>query len=500
MKEVWRTSSKIMVVVMLCASLLSALIGGMVLYQSSKVVEQNTYKNLEMTAENYASAFSKSTEKVESTLDSYMSSISGTIDFQALLANPDSYLQQYQEQTLVPLSKQFAEDNNKNFLGIYFDFNPDIPKNLAPDDQTYGVWCLDEDQSGKIERKAMELKKNFDPKNEKMSWYYGPVNAGTGVWSKPYIDVYTGYYMISYTAPLYYHQQLIGVAGIDMTFESVKTIIEKFKVLDSGYAFLLSSDYDVIINPKDENTTGSTKLTEINSNYQHLIDMIEQGTSKSVLIGKSSNQNFLSYGKMSNGFIFVIEVKSSEILKDLNYIRMVIDTMILFGIMLCAVVAYFLGKYIAKPVEEAQRRIHRLSCLDLQKDNHMINIYKNSEGQKMVDEIEMIRAATEKLILSLKENLNQEEIIQEKQEISINKLEIILERMQQNYDSSAGSGNLNEFQIEEGKRLLAQVKDHLRELKTINQKNKKLGGVYYLSEHTVFTEHQNTKYEGGKES
>ena len=174
---------------------------------------------------------------MENTLDSYLSAINGTLDYDALFSDPDACLKNYQDQVLVPLTRQFALDNQKDFLGIYFDFEPSIPLHLGENDQTYGVWYLDKNLTGKTERNSMELKKYFYPSNEKMGWYYDAVKAKAGVWSKPYIDIYTGYYMISYNAPLYYKTQLIGVAGIDMTFESVKSIIEKFKVLDTGYAF-----------------------------------------------------------------------------------------------------------------------------------------------------------------------------------------------------------------------------------------------------------------------
>ena len=488
MKEVWRTSSKIMVVVMLCASLLSASIGGVVLYQSSRFVEQNTYKNLTVTAENYANVFSKSTEKVEATLAAYLSSIYGTLDFSTLFSDPDRYLSTYQEQTLVPLTRQYAVDNKKNFLGIYFDFNPDIPANLLEGQQTYGTWFLDKNLSGQILRNDMELKKNFDPKNEEMRWYYDAVNAGTGIWSEPYTDIYTGLYMISYTAPLYYKNQLIGVAGIDMTFDSVTNIIKQFKVFDTGYAFLLSSDYDIIVSPKEKGVIANMKLTDADQDYQKLINAIEAGMPKHVMIGKSSDENVLSYGKMSNGYIFVIEVKSSEILEDLNYIRMLIDTLILFGIILCAVVAYFLGKYIAKPVEEAQKRIHKLSCMDLQESSHSVKIYKNNDGQRMIDEIDSIRQNLEKLITGLKRNFNQEEILQENHKIVIEKMEIILERIQQNHETVSDNQSLTEFQIQESQKLLTQLKHQLLDLMAIHDQNKKLGGAYYLDENSNHSE------------
>lgn len=481
---------------MLCASILSAAIGGLVLYQSSRVVEKNVYRSLELTAENYASVFSDSTEKVENTLDSYLSAINGTLDYDALFSGPDAYLKNYQDQVLVALTRQFAVDNQEDFLGIYFDFEPSIPLHLGENDQTYGVWFLDKNLTGRIERNSMELKKNFYPGNEKMGWYYDAVKAKAGVWSKPYIDIYTGYYMISYNAPLYYRNRLIGVAGIDMTFESVKNIIEQFKVLDTGYAFLLSRDYGVIVAPGEKEMDGNTRLTDLDQDYQKLIDVIESGKSKSVLIGKAAGGKVLSYGKMSNGYIFVIEVNSGEIFKDLNYIRTLIDTVILVGIILCAAVAYFLGKYIARPVDEAQRKIHKLFCQDLQKDTRPVRFGRNSEGRKMLDEIESIRATTEKLVLSLKENLNQEELAQEKLESAVNKLEIILERMRQNFDANSGDRTLNEFQFEESRRLFGQISALLNELAAVHERNKKLGSIYYLDEDSVRSYHNQNNVEG----
>lgn len=480
MKEVWRTSGKIMVVVMLCASVLSASIGGMVLYQSSSVVEKNVYKNLEMTAENYAKVFSDSTEQVEITLESYLSSIWGTMDLSALYADPDGYLTQYQEQTLVPLTQQFASDNKEDFLGIYFDFDPYLSQTLKEEDETYGVWFLDKDLTGSIQRENMEQKLNFYPENEKMGWYYNAVNAKTGVWSKPYVDIYTGYYMISYTAPVYDGNRLIGVAGIDMTFESVRDIIEQFRVFDTGYAFLLSSDYDVIVTPEDRSLGSETALTSWNPQYQRLIDVIEDGKGRTAVIGKPSSGRVLSYGKMSTGYIFVIDVKSEEIFKDLNYIRTLVDTMILLGMILCAAVAYFLGRYIARPMEEAQRKVHRIFCCDLQKDTRKISFSRNSDGQRLLDEIEGIREATEAHIIAFKENLYVEELAQDKLVMAADRLELILARLGSEHEVNTESDTLVIFQIEEGRRLLDQIHQLMKDLHYIHKQNSNLASMYFL--------------------
>jgi hypothetical protein len=102
----------------------------------------------------------------------------------------------------------------------------------------------------------------------------------------------------------------------------------------------------------------------------------------------------------------------------------------------------------------------------------------------MLEEIESIRETTEKLVLSLKENLRQEELTQEKLEAAVNKLEIILARMQQGLDGGAGTV-LKEFQKEESSRLFDQISELLNTLSSIRKRNEKLGGIYYLDENSV---------------
>ena len=69
MKIIWKISSKIMLTVMICTSVLAALIGIIVLNQSGKAIEENTYTNLKLTAEKYGSVFSESTESIEATVE-----------------------------------------------------------------------------------------------------------------------------------------------------------------------------------------------------------------------------------------------------------------------------------------------------------------------------------------------------------------------------------------------------------------------------------------------
>lgn len=483
--NVWKISSKIMVAVMLCASLLAAAIGGFVLHQSSKIIERNTYNNLELMAENYADIFSKSTDRVEFILNAYLSSISATFNKERFNKEGGSYLKEYQEEVLLKLTEQFVTDN-EGILGIYFDFDPYLDENLMPDDQTYGVWYLDRNLNGVIERDNMELKKNFYPENPKMGWYYNAKNQKKGVWNNPYKDIYTSYEMISYNLPFTVDNQVIGVAGIDITFNGVMSIIQQFKVFETGYAFLLSEDYDVIVSPISEKIEINKSLLELNPDYKKLIDVIESGTRKNVIIGEKNDRAILSYGKMSNGYLVVIQVKENEVFNTLNQVVTRVDAIILFGTLISAITAYFLGKYIAKPVEILQRKIKRMAQLDFRNENTLIKLGMNNEGKKMIDEAEQVRGEVAGTIETIDKNLKCMELTLEQLDVIINKLEVTLIRLSANCENELKNDNrINKifgFYIEESNRLINEAKEKKDVINQMVNDNQLTIGCFHLDD------------------
>lgn len=130
-------------------------------------------------------------------------------------ANPGSYypgLQKDIERICEAALKKF-----KGTLGTYFYVDEPLIKHLSPDDFAVGIYAFW--QENKLEKQNILYVKDMKPTNEYLTWYYGPIRAKKGAWSKVSYDPFAKKELISYGVPYYVNGQLIGVGGIDLDYE-----------------------------------------------------------------------------------------------------------------------------------------------------------------------------------------------------------------------------------------------------------------------------------------
>jgi len=72
----------------------------------------------------------------------------------------------------------------------------------------------------------------------KRDWYTLPKKNRSPLWTEPYFD---DVLMITYTYPFFHDKKFMGVAEVDISLDQLTQDINKLKVMDTGYAFMLSS-------------------------------------------------------------------------------------------------------------------------------------------------------------------------------------------------------------------------------------------------------------------
>jgi hypothetical protein len=130
-------------------------------------------------------------------------------------ADPAAYCKGFQKDI-----ERICETAIKKFkatLGTGFYTDEWLNKHLSPDDFTVGVYVVW--QNDKLEKQQIIYVKDMKPTNDYLSWYYAPIRAKKGVWSKVSYDPFAKKELVSYTVPLYVSGQLIGVVGIDFDYE-----------------------------------------------------------------------------------------------------------------------------------------------------------------------------------------------------------------------------------------------------------------------------------------
>ena len=130
-------------------------------------------------------------------------------------SNPESYyagLQKDIERICEMALKKF-----KGALGTYFYIDETLVRHLSPNDFAIGIYALWQDN--KLEKQKIIYVKDMKPTNDYLSWYYGPIRARKGTWSKVSYDPYAKKELVSYAVPFYVNEQLVGVGGIDLDYE-----------------------------------------------------------------------------------------------------------------------------------------------------------------------------------------------------------------------------------------------------------------------------------------
>jgi len=129
--------------------------------------------------------------------------------------NPGSYFTGFQKD--IDRICETAIKKFKGTLGTGFYSDESLNKHLSPDDFAVGVYVVW--QNDRLEKQQIIYVKDMKPTNDYLGWYYAPIRAKKGVWSKVSYDPFAKKELVSYTVPLYMSGQLIGVVGIDFDYE-----------------------------------------------------------------------------------------------------------------------------------------------------------------------------------------------------------------------------------------------------------------------------------------
>lgn len=89
---------------------------------------------------------------------------------------------------------------------------------------------------------------SFDPRVR--PWYTKARDAGTTVWTEPYVDANTGLLATTCASPLYDRQgRFIGVVAFDLLLKTIQQDLLTVDVGSSGYALLINANGDVVVRP-----------------------------------------------------------------------------------------------------------------------------------------------------------------------------------------------------------------------------------------------------------
>ena len=154
------------------------------------------------------------------------------------------------------LGKSIAE-NTQGAMSVYIRYNPE---EFGP---TEGFWYTININDGSwsyAEPTDMSIYEKDDL--EHVGWYYIPVDTGKPLWMDPYYNSNLGIDMISYIIPYYHDGHTVGVIGMDIDISLLRDFVADINLYESGRAFLVSPQGDIIFHFDHPDGVRSKDLTD----------------------------------------------------------------------------------------------------------------------------------------------------------------------------------------------------------------------------------------------
>lgn len=253
-------------------------------------------------------------------------------------------------------------------------------------------------------------------------WYQIPKETLAPYWTEPYFDEGGGGIMMStYSVPFYEKasgpKKFKGVATADISLEWLRGIISSIKILDTGYAFLISKNGAIVTHPMGEMIMNETIFSIAASGEDRALRDIgrkmvkgESGfaISNSILTGKRC---WMYYAPVpSTGWSLAVLFPQDELLADIRELRDISALGGIVGVALLLLVVIFISRSIARPIRAMARSAEVIATGNL--DAPLPEIESNDEVGKLTEAFRYMSRSLKEYIERLTETVAARERMQ----------------------------------------------------------------------------------------
>ncbi len=293
---------------------------------------------------------------VEGKIDNVEFAIVNSIDKSKLYSKDKSYFKGYEKTINAIAIEQLGKI--EGLLSAYVRYEPKLTYG------TSGLFYTDADGDGKMESVTPTDLLAYDADDkEHVGWFYEPLEKGTATWMSPYYNANLDKTIISYVLPFYLDGKGFGVIGIDFDFDYIRQIANNNNVYNTGYIFMLDNHNNFIEHP---NYVNGENLSSIeNGAYSALVSFMEK-QDNGYFADKINNDEFIvGYATMSNGWKIGIVPTIKELYAQLYSTITTLVISIIIILVFAAVVSYFIGNKITKPIRKLTDISKKIAAGDL---------------------------------------------------------------------------------------------------------------------------------------
>lgn len=357
--------SKVTLLVVLCSVISVMLCGTLSSFKSMTVSNEDAEQIMSQTCKSSAQDLDLTLSKIEQSVDTLANITTASIEDFSRFKKDNAYVTEITK-ALEPIALQFANET-EGALTYYIRYNPDFTE------PTSGIFATKNAEDEPFEQLTPTDFSSYEPTDlEHVGWYYTPVNNGKPTWMDPYLNSNINVYMISYVVPIFIDGESVGIVGMDIDFSKLQTQIDAITAYDTGYAFLVNADNQIMHHKSLEYGTAlkdaSSKLDEalVNNDNQY----------KEISYTYNGEKMSGFYCVLQNGMKLVITVPNAELIANTTSIIKISLIAELVSILLSIVVGMLLSSKMVRPIKTMTRIIQKQGDLDLKKDAQMDNLVK----------------------------------------------------------------------------------------------------------------------------
>lgn len=391
------------IVAMLSVSLVLAVGLGVTSFMVSKnALTKEVEQKLEGQAKYAADTIEKRMIQIEALTDAMAMTASGAVNTGKLKLNNEdeaAYVEAYLKQMDETVTEYayLLQDNVDTYIVLGPEFSEEILYRstivLNDDGVTYDK--LEEPLANAV----LE-----DPEDPAYAWYHGPVGLGQGIWSDVFEDPVIGESLVTYSTPIIADGKIIGVAGVNLTFDAFSSVVNDLEVYTTGYAYMVDQNLEALVHPL---MTRGDDLKEVYEGalipLAEAMEAVDKGVVYYTLKG---DQELNGFAHLPNGWVVGVAPPISEVLEPLDALIQSFTAIGLLMLVLAILLSFFVGKKIAKPVVGVTGILRRIAQLDLQANQSDQRWQKSKdETGVMANELDVMREALQTLVLELKDQI-----------------------------------------------------------------------------------------------
>jgi len=334
-----KISQKIALISIVCTLITGISVGGMSGYYGAAIVKEQADKNLQNEAEKYAKDVQNIITKAEVLVGSANALETERANATDMTANLEDY-------------KRYSLDILKDLSGN-LGFNTDIyvvmNENYAVNGQLINL--LYDKTDGKFVQTDAPIKiADMKAKPGDYAWFYEPIKQNKGYWTDVYYDSNLKMWMISYVEPIVTNKGTIGVVGVDIDFETLKSIISKAKFYNTGYAAMIDRNQNFVAHPTLKST--DNLRTVANGSLKGMADAIQANKNGVYAYALDNSEKYAGYASVGdeNNFTVIATVEKNEVMGILSKMYMNIAMIVIAAIILLALFSMVIGTRLAKPI------------------------------------------------------------------------------------------------------------------------------------------------------